>query len=141
MAEPEGTGSLEPLVGFGRMLRQQGLPVGTGRIVTFCRAAAALRPLDRDRLYWAGRASLVGRPEDFDAYDDVFERWFGTHGRAALEIELNLPQADRGRARWSGTEADVRLSRVAGSWSAAGDEEPEPGDEAALRLVASAEET
>jgi hypothetical protein len=35
-------GALERLIGFGRDLRHRGLAVGTGRIVTFCRAAGAL---------------------------------------------------------------------------------------------------
>jgi uncharacterized protein with von Willebrand factor type A (vWA) domain len=53
---------LERLIGFGRALRGRGLPVGTGRIVTFCRSAGALGLRDRDDLYWAGRASLISRP-------------------------------------------------------------------------------
>ena len=66
------------LVGFGRRLRARGLPVGVGRIVTYCRAAAALAPLDRDSLYWAGRAALTARPEDAEVYDDEFHRYFST---------------------------------------------------------------
>src|SRR5918992_1403012 len=69
-------GAEESLVGFGRALRAQGLNVGTGRILSFCRAAAALEPLTRDTLYWAGRATLVSRPEDFDAYDRAFDAFF-----------------------------------------------------------------
>jgi uncharacterized protein len=69
-------GAEETLVGFGRALRAQGLNVGTGRILSFCRAAAALEPLTRDTLYWAGRATLVSRPEDFDAYDRAFDAFF-----------------------------------------------------------------
>ena len=51
-AEPLG-----PLVAFGRELRARGLPVGTGRILTFVRAVAALGLTDRMSLYWAGRVS------------------------------------------------------------------------------------
>ena len=69
-------GAEESLVGFGRALRAQGLNVGTGRILSFCRAAAALEPLTRDTLYWAGRATLVSRPEDFDEYDRAFNAFF-----------------------------------------------------------------
>src|SRR4029450_1795580 len=42
------------LTGFGRSLRDEGLSVGTGRIVRFCRAASLLEPRG---LYWAGRAA------------------------------------------------------------------------------------
>lgn len=61
------------LVRFGRALRAEGLPVGTGRIETFCRAAALLPP---DDLYWAGRATLVGRWEELEPYDRVFRAFF-----------------------------------------------------------------
>jgi uncharacterized protein with von Willebrand factor type A (vWA) domain len=69
-------GAEESLVGFGRALREQGLNVGTGRILSFCRAAAALEPLTRETLYWAGRATLVSRPEDFAHYDRAFNAFF-----------------------------------------------------------------
>jgi uncharacterized protein with von Willebrand factor type A (vWA) domain len=69
-------GAEESLVGFGRALRARGLNVGTGRILSFSRAAAALEPLTRDGLYWAGRATLVSRPEDFDEYDRAFNAFF-----------------------------------------------------------------
>src|SRR5712691_4807630 len=83
---------LAPLVAFGRQLRAAGLPVGTGRILTFCRAVAAIGLSDRDSLYWAGRASMIGRREDFDAYDDAFDTWYQSLGAGgALRIELNLP--------------------------------------------------
>ena len=57
-AEPAAE-ALERLIGFGRDLRHRGLAVGTGRIVTFCRGAAALGALDRTDLYWAARSSLI----------------------------------------------------------------------------------
>jgi len=67
---------LARLVGFGRLLRRRGLPVGTGRILTFCRAVAALDRLDRRGVYWAGRVAMVARKEDLAAYDAAFEEWF-----------------------------------------------------------------
>src|SRR5919204_376336 len=67
----------EALVGFGRALRDEGVRVGTDRIVQFCTAAALVEPTE---LYWAGRATLVSRPADVAAYDraaaDVFD-WDG----------------------------------------------------------------
>ncbi len=139
----EAGGALAPLVAFGRALRERGLPVGTGRILTFCRAAAALQPLDRDRLYWAGRTTLVGRREDFETFDAAFDDWFRSMDPDAPRIEQMIPSSRAKRwAAWGDTPDDleVRLGRIAGSWRPAGDEEPEPGDEAALRIVASAVE-
>jgi uncharacterized protein with von Willebrand factor type A (vWA) domain len=66
--------ALVALTGFGRALRENGLPVGTGRVASFCRAAALLAP---DDLYWAGRATLVGRREHIPVYDRVFREFFG----------------------------------------------------------------
>jgi uncharacterized protein len=63
----------ERLTRFGRALREEGLPVGPGRIEEFCRAAA----LAPDELYWAGRATLLSRPAELPVYDRVFERFFG----------------------------------------------------------------
>ena len=54
---------------FGRELRDAGLRVGPGRTAEFCRAAALLEPGD---LYWAGRATLVSRPQEIPVYDAVF---------------------------------------------------------------------
>jgi len=66
--------SEERLTRFGRALRTEGLPVGTGRVAEFCRAAALLPP---DDLYWAGRATLVARAADIPVYDAAFEGFFG----------------------------------------------------------------
>jgi uncharacterized protein len=68
------TDSVGALTAFGRALRAEGVPVGTGRIVSFCRAAALLSPED---LYWAGRATLLGRREQIPVYDRVFSAFFG----------------------------------------------------------------
>ena len=52
MADATGTAhddaALAPLVAFGRDLRARGLPVGTGRIVTFLRGVAPLGLAHRD---------------------------------------------------------------------------------------------
>ena len=72
------------LVGFGRELRQRGLPVGTNRILTFCRSAAVLAPLDRNTLYWTGRSSLIAHPDHVIVYDQVFENYFRSRLREHL---------------------------------------------------------
>jgi uncharacterized protein with von Willebrand factor type A (vWA) domain len=133
--------ALERLIGFGRELRRRGLPVGTGRIVTFCRAAAVLGAIDRDDLYWAGRASLISRPEDTEAFDGAFEDWF----RQGIRVELDLPvEPDAGGDRRSGAEEipGLRVEEeriVAPEWHELGEEEEVEGD-AGIRIVASAYE-
>jgi uncharacterized protein with von Willebrand factor type A (vWA) domain len=73
MSGPAGTGrraeGLEAALGIARSLRAAGVPVGTGRVLGFARAAAAVAP---DDLYWAGRTTLVSRREDLAAYDRAF---------------------------------------------------------------------
>jgi uncharacterized protein len=74
------TDALGALTAFGRALRREGIPVGTGRIASFCRAAAILSP---DDLYWAGRATLVGRHDQIAVYDRVFRAFFGAEAAMA----------------------------------------------------------
>jgi uncharacterized protein len=90
------------LVGFGHALRREGLAVGTGQLVAYAQALAALDPSDRDDVYWAGRASLVTRHDDEAAYDRVFRRYFG--GGRGIEMKVTgdlrrfsvtLPAEDR----------------------------------------------
>ena len=64
------------LVGFGRALRSKGLAVGSGDILTYCKAMAPLDPTDLLDLYWAGRTTLVMRREDLIVYDEVFKEFF-----------------------------------------------------------------
>jgi len=135
------SGPVPPLVAFGRSLRARGLPVGTGRILTFCRSVAALGLTDRETLYWAGRASMVARREDLDVYGSTFDEWYRSlgAGEAGIAIELALPsEADLGGEP---DELHVPAERTAASWGPlAGDEQPAPGDEASIRIVASAVE-
>jgi hypothetical protein len=130
--------ALERLIGFGRELRHRGLNVGTGRIVTFCRSAAALGALDRTGLYWAGRSSLISRPEDAQAFDAAFDEWFREGIRIELDLGTHVPGAgiERGLDELQGLEQE-RV--VAKEWHAP-DESDEPEGEAAIRIVASAVE-
>jgi uncharacterized protein with von Willebrand factor type A (vWA) domain len=115
--------------------------VGTGRIVTFCRAAAALGALDRTDLYWAARSSLISRPEDVEAFDAAFDDWF----REGLRMELAVPGP--GPAGEGGEPAGVAPDGmeivedhvVASEWHEL-DEDAEVEGEAAIRIVASAME-
>jgi uncharacterized protein len=136
-------GPVGPLVAFGRDLRVRGLPVGTGRILTFIRGVASLGLTDRASLYWAGRVSLVARRDDIEAYDRAFEDWYRSlgAGEGGLRIELDLPAPATGRADDTPDELERLVGSTAAAWRGADEgEEPEPGDEASLRIVASAAE-
>lgn len=62
----------ERAVAFARSLRVAGLAVPPSTVVTYARALDAVGLDDRDGVYWAGRATLVRRPEDAEAYDAAF---------------------------------------------------------------------
>ena len=75
------------IAGFVAALRRAGLAVPVGAGVAYAEALDLVGLTDRDPVYWAGRATLIIRPEDIAAYDDCFERfWRGTPG-AAVAVE------------------------------------------------------
>ena len=142
MAEAGPPDPVAPLVAFGRELRARGLPVGTGRILTFVRAVAALGVAERRDVYWAGRASLVASHADIEIFDAEFERWIRTVAPdGGLRIELDLPAPIGADVDWGEPPPDleVRTGPTAVSWSAAGDEET-PDGESGIRIMASGAE-
>lgn len=60
------------VTGFVRVLRANGLSVPMGMAILFAEALALLGVDARDKVYWAGRATLVRRVEDIPAYDRAF---------------------------------------------------------------------
>lgn len=71
----------EIAVAFTRVLRGAGLNVPTSSTIAFGEAIACTGIEDRDTTYWAGRATLVRRPEDHELYDRAFAV-FWEHARA-----------------------------------------------------------
>ena len=67
---------LDAAVAFGRILRGAGLRAGTDRLVGFARALEELDASRRDDVYWAGRITLVSRPEEIETYDRAFEMFW-----------------------------------------------------------------
>ena len=57
---------------FGEALRGAGLEVPLDCSVNFVAALGRTGVDARGKVYWAGRATLVHRPEDFDTFDAVF---------------------------------------------------------------------
>jgi uncharacterized protein with von Willebrand factor type A (vWA) domain len=64
-------------VAFARTLRGTGIDVAPGSTVLFARALTAVGLTAREQVYWAGRATLVRRPEDIPDYERAFAAWFG----------------------------------------------------------------
>ena len=78
----------EIAVAFSRILRGAGVDVPTSSTIAFTEALAATGLTDRDTTYWAGRATLVRRPEDHELYDRAF-RVFWDHASATVELVLD----------------------------------------------------
>ncbi len=129
------TQELETLVGFGRFLRAQGLPVGTGRIFTFCRGVASFAFAGKSEIYWAGRCALVGRKEDFALYDRAFDTYFGgtrLQEEPASTAAGAIPPHDPERHEGSGEDAVA-------SWEPAEPGEVTEGNESAPLIASSTE--
>jgi hypothetical protein len=70
------SGPAEVAVAFSQILRGVGLSVPTSCTHTFAEALCATGIDQRDATYWAGRATLVRRPEDIELYDRAFAVFF-----------------------------------------------------------------
>jgi uncharacterized protein len=112
------------VAGFAVALRAAGLSVPTGSVIAFTEALRLVGLEDPDRVYWAGKATLVRRREDFDRYDQVFVSYWHdivpplqltptVATPTTLGVDEGDPEADGG-----------------------GPAEPEPGDTQALRYSA-----
>ena len=81
-------------VTFARVLRGAGLDVPTGSVTTFVEALGAVGLERRAGVYWAGRTTLVRRPEDVATYDRAFDAFWlrrDTVGDdAALTVNVTL---------------------------------------------------
>jgi len=137
-------GPLPPLVALGRDLRAKGLPVGTGRILTFVRGVAAIGLTDRTSLYWTARSTMVASPANLDTFDATFEAWFRSlrlDKGDDLSFEFDLPPDPEALEPGEGALPEVAGVSTASTWNHADeDAEPEEGEDPALRLVASAVE-
>jgi uncharacterized protein with von Willebrand factor type A (vWA) domain len=99
----EGTAQAPPMldaaVAFGRILRGAGLRVGTDRLVEFARALEELDAGRREDVYWAGRITLVSRPEEIETYDRAFELFWdkgeSAKARRGPRARAPIPQPDR----------------------------------------------
>ena len=98
-------------VGFAAQLRLRGLVVPPDTVVGYAKALDTVGLDDRAGVYWAGRATLVRRPEDTPAYDAAFhDFWDGQTAmmhRSHTTIERKLVAVDDGEGESDGGEGDV----------------------------------
>jgi uncharacterized protein len=65
------------VLGFARTLRHAGVAASPDRVEAMLAAAGHLDVLDPTAVYWAGRLTLCGSPDDLDRYDAAFAAYFG----------------------------------------------------------------
>jgi uncharacterized protein len=81
------------LLTFGRRLRDAGLPVGSGQILSLVDALATIDVFRHDDVYHAARASVVTRPEQIPIFDLEFSRfWRELLGAKPAPLDPFLPQ-------------------------------------------------
>lgn len=111
-------------VAFARVLRGVGIVAPVDSVVSFVDALTRLGVGERGNVYWAGRATLVRRPEEFELYDRAFAVFWDARGanspdeitetiRIALATDDGEDAPDDGST--SQSDADITLTL---RWSA-----------------------
>ncbi|WP_426565912.1 vWA domain-containing protein [Angustibacter sp. McL0619] len=118
---PEPDELVRLLVGFARRLREAELAVGSGDVLTYCAAAAALNPADLVDVYWAGRTTLVIRRDQIPVYDSVFRSYFldeaddeppkpfSVKAKQQAQSVLQVPESEPGEQRREDQQALLGL--------------------------------
>ena len=123
--ELAGMPELERLAtGFVHCLRSGGLTVPISMSLRFTQALMAVGVGNGDDVYWAGRATLVSRPEDIAMYDAMFLAFFHRNG-TGFKVRFE----------------DEAESASLGTDDGDGDGDGESGDDDILALRYSAAET
>ena len=81
------SGPTRSVVTFCRALRSEGIRVPVSDVFTYVHALGVVGVRHTDTVYWAGRATLIRRPEDVETYDRVFSaHWSGHSSHSAMRI-------------------------------------------------------
>ena len=73
----EGRDVVDTVLGFARTLRHAGVAASPDRVEAMLSAVGHLDVLDATAVYWSGRLTLCGSPDDLDRYDAAFAAYFG----------------------------------------------------------------
>ena len=77
MAEAPPYDAVDSLVGLASTLRGMGVQASTDRVHAAVQALAELDPMRTADVYWAGRLTLCGSPDELARYDTAFRAYFG----------------------------------------------------------------
>ncbi len=67
---------VEVVLGFARTLRHAGVAASPDRVEAMLAAVGHLDVLDATDVYWSGRLTLCGSPDDLERYDAAFAAYF-----------------------------------------------------------------
>jgi uncharacterized protein with von Willebrand factor type A (vWA) domain len=90
---------VDTVLGFARTLRHAGVSASPDRVEAMLAALGSLDVLDPGAVYWAGRLTMCGGPDDLDRYDAAFAAYFTgerprvarTEGRPEVELAASAP--------------------------------------------------
>ena len=109
----------EAAVAFARVLRGAEVEVPVDSVLSFVRAWEAVGSDRREDVYWAGRATLVRRPEDIPTYDAAFAAFFegaeapiaAAPGPHAAEVPMATDGADGDGVEGPGDDRPPQVGR------------------------------
>lgn len=78
-------------VGFVRVLRGLGVRVPTSATINFADAIGLVGMADRTSVFWAGRATMIQRPEDIPLYDTAFAIYWQQRHPENVRVEGTPP--------------------------------------------------
>ena len=84
MAEAPPYDAVDSLVGLASTLRGMGVQASTDRVHAAVQALAELDPMRTADVYWAGRLTLCGSPDELARYDTAFSAYFGDRPGAVV---------------------------------------------------------
>lgn len=94
-SQPEVVPLVDPAermsVGFARVLRELGLSVPASATINFANALGIVGLETHAAVYWAGRSTLVHRPEDLPMFDRAFGAWWQQRFPESMTIEGSPP--------------------------------------------------
>ncbi len=91
---------VDTVLGFARTLRHAGVSASPDRVEAMLAALGSLDVLDPGNVYWAGRLTLCGGPDDLDRYDAAFAAYFAgerpraprSAGRPEVRLAASSPR-------------------------------------------------
>ena len=90
-ASPPARDVVDTVLGFARTLRHAGVTASPDRVEAMLAAVGALDVLDPTDVYWAGRLTLCGGPDDLDRYDAAFGAYFAGEAPRANRTPASQP--------------------------------------------------